>query len=94
MKVKFIEIDRHEWMFKFKGNKYLLRESPRGVYGIDKSVILFRLDGFIFTMIKEIGWTKSDNHSCSYFDISYLKGIVTIDECKAKAIEYLEKILN
>lgn len=92
-KVIFTKISPNEVKFSFMGYKFVLIEKSRGVYGIGKSVCLYKLDGFDKKLLKEIGWTKSDNHS-GYDSSTYLQRYVTFEECQQPALDYIESILK
>lgn len=94
IKVKFEQVSRTEVKFNFKERKFLLVEKDRGVYGIGRAIQLYQLDGLSKTHVKEIGWTKSDNHSGMTKADSYLQGLQTWESVKKGAIEYLEKLLD
>jgi len=92
-KVNFKQISPDEIKFNYQDQKFILEEGSIGVYGIGSAVRLYRLDGIDKKMVKCIGWTKTDNHSPSYKGI-HLQGIVTMEECKIGAIEYLSDLFE
>ena len=94
IKVKFEQVSRNEVKFTFKEKRFLLLEKDRGVYGIGRAVQLYELDGLNKTHVKEIGWTKSDNHSGMSKSDAHLTGIQTWDSIKTGAIDYLQKLLD
>ncbi len=89
----FTQIDAKEIRLDYKGMKFLLKENSRGVYGIGSAVQLYQLDGLKKEHIKEIGWTKSDNHGGPSKSESYLSGIVTFEDCKKAAVKYIDSLL-
>jgi len=93
-KVKFEQISRNEVKFIFRDKRFLLLEKDRGVYGLGRGVQLYELDGVNKTHVKEIGWTKSDNHGGANKADSHLPGIQTWDSIKTGAIDYLQKLLD
>jgi hypothetical protein len=92
-KIVFEKISPNEVKFTFNNQKFLLIEKSRGVLGIGKSVNLFSLDGLQTNRIKEIGWTKSDNHRGELGNDSVLQGIQTWEKIQEAAVGYLEKLL-
>lgn len=93
MQTKFTKVSDNEYKFEYKGHKFLLKENDRGVYGIGRAIQLYQLDGLKKEHIKEICWTKSDNHGGDKKNDSYLKGIHSWIAAQKGAIEYLEKLL-
>ena len=89
----FKTIDARETRLDYKGHKFLLKEQSRGVYGIGKSIQLYQMDGLKKEHIKEIGWTKSDNHGGPDKSESYLRGIVTLADCRNAAVKYIDSII-
>lgn len=92
MKVNFIQVDRTEIRFDYKGKKFLLQEKKRGVYSSGAAVQLHELQGMEKIHIKEIGWTKSDNYDPDKG--AFLPGIVTMEECKKGALQYIDLMLG
>jgi hypothetical protein len=92
-KPKFTTVSSNEVRLDYKGNKFMLVEQNRGVYGIGRAIQLYLMEGFEKKHIKEIGWTKGDNHGGEFKDDSFLKGIVTGEDCKKAAIKYIDIIL-
>lgn len=92
MKVKFIQVDRTEIRFDYKGKKFLLKENKRGVYSAGTAVQLYELQGVTKTHVKEIGWTSTDNYGPD--KTAYLPGIVTMEECKKGAVQYVDSIMG
>lgn len=91
---KFIQVSLNEVKFEYKGYKFLLVEQDRGVYSAGKAVQLYQTDGLDRKHIKEMGWTKSDNHGgMEKSDAHYKSRLTTMDGCKSIAQEYLEKLL-
>lgn len=88
--IVFTQISPNEHLFTHKKEKYLLVEKSRGVYGLGSSVQLYHLNGINRTHVKEIGWTKSDNHGCSGMSSSCIPHITTIEACKTAAVKYLD----
>ncbi len=92
-KATFTRIDSTETRLDYKGIKFLLKENSRGVYGIGSAVQLYQMDGLKKEHIKEIGWTKSDNHGGQSKSGAYLPGIVTFDDCKKAAVKYIDSMI-
>lgn len=92
MEVNFIQVDRTEIRFDYKGKKFLLQEKKRGVYSAGLAVQLHELQGVEKIHVKEIGWTKTDNYGPD--KTAYLPGIVTMEECKTAAVKYIDLILG
>lgn len=94
-KPKWIKVSDDEHMLVYKNNKYFLRKQGQGVYSIGKAYLLYHLPSgsHIPVYIKVIGWVKSDNHSPDFLG-SYLKGIVTEEECKKATIKYIDLLLT
>lgn len=74
---KFTVISQNEIRLDYKDLKFMLVEQKRGVYSIGRAVQLYQMDGFQKTHIKELGWTKTDNHDGPGAS-AYLRGIVTV----------------
>lgn len=91
--MKFTQISPNEFKFTYEGEKYLLREQSVGVYGLGRCVSLYQLNGIDKKYVKCIGWIKSDNHGGPSHEV-YLRGIVTLEECKTNAIKYLKDLLS
>jgi len=87
-KVNFREISQGEIKFTYNGEKFILEEGDIGVFSCGRCVRLYSLKGTEKKFIKCIGWTRTDNHGTSksgcFFD-----RIVTVEECKTGAIQYL-----
>lgn len=92
MSVEFKKVSENEYSFEYKGYKLLLVEKDRGVYGIGRAVQLYKLEGLKKHHLKEIGWTKKDNHNGENCVETHLKGVNTWDTIKKGAIDYLDKI--
>jgi hypothetical protein len=90
---KFTKIDESETLLEYKNYRFMLVERSRGVFGLGKAVQLYRLDGFDKKHIKELGWTKSDNHEGQDKGGSYLSGVVTYNQCKDAAVKYIDTIV-
>jgi len=94
MATKFLKISDNEIKFKYKDYTFLLVEQSRGVYSIGKAVQLYQLDGLKKEHIKELAWTKSDNHGTMEKSEAYYKSrLTTLDGCKSIAEDYLAKLL-
>lgn len=89
----FRQISLSEVRFDYRGLKFILKEKTRGVLGIGYAVQLYQLDGMESKHIKEIGWTKSDNHS-GPAKTAFLQGLVTFEDCKTGSIKYIDSILD
>jgi hypothetical protein len=92
VKAKFTEIARGEVRIDYKGNKFLLLEKSRGTYGLGSAVQLYLLEGFDKKHLKEIGWTSSDNHSCSGMGSACITKLTNMSECKEAAVKYIDAI--
>lgn len=92
-KAKFTQVSTNEVRLDYKDNKFMLVEQNRGVYGMGRAVQLYLMDGFEKKHIKEMGWTKGDNHGGEHKEDSFLKGLVTVDDCKKAALKYIDIIL-
>lgn len=90
---KFTHIDDSEVRLDYKNHKFLLVEQRRGCLSIGRAVQLYQLDGLKKEHIKELGWTKSDNHGGCEQSGAYLKGIVNLTDCKRAAVKYIDSIL-
>ncbi len=93
MSVVFNQIAPKEVRFDYKEMKFLLVERDRGVYGIGRAVQLYQMNGLEKAHIKEIGWTKSDNHSCSGMEDACITRLTTFDACKDAAVKYIDSLL-
>jgi len=93
---KFLKVDQNETRLDYKGYKFLLIEQDRGVYSAGKAIQLYQLDGVIKKHVKEIGWTKDDNHRGlkKDFEQSYLREISTWEQCKTAAVKYIDSIID
>lgn len=93
--IQFTKVSENEIKFEYKGYRFLLIESDRGVYGIGKAVQLYQLDALKKEHIKEIAWTKDDNHGgmkkSDAYDNTKLR---TAKECESLALSYLYKLLQ
>lgn len=89
----FKQISRTEVRFDYRDLKFILKENNRGVYGLGSAVQLYQLNGLESKHIKEIGWTRTDNHS-GPAKSAFLQGIVTIEDCKLAATKYIDSILD
>lgn len=90
---KFTTVDSSETRLDYKGYKFILIEQSRGVYGLGRAIQLYQLDGLKKTHIKEIGWTKSDNHGGCEESESFVRGICKLQDCKIGAVKYIDSIL-
>lgn len=93
-KAKFTDLGPDEVRMDYLGKKFLLVQRKRGALGIGLAVQLYELDGLDRKHVKEIGWTKSDNHGNGDYRDSYLKRVATMTECKAAAVEYIDVLLK
>jgi hypothetical protein len=94
MKSKFTQVSSNEIKLELGDYKFLLVEQNRGVYSIGKAVQLYQLDGLKKEHIKELAWTKDDNHGGMRDSDAHHKGFTTLDGCKSVALDYLERILG
>jgi hypothetical protein len=93
-RVKFESISPNEIKFEHQGHKFLLIEKDRGVYGMGRAVGLHKLDGLTKTYLKEIAWTRKDNHGGENNKDSVLSGIQTMDAIKVAAVKYVDSLLK
>ena len=102
MTSKFTEVSANEIKLEIFGPprnyKFLIIEQNAGVYSIGRAVHLYCLDDSIHlkkTHIKELAWTKSDNHGgMGNSDAHFKSEITTLAGCRSVAIDYLEKLLG
>jgi hypothetical protein len=92
-KPKFTQVAPNEVKIDYKGNKFMLIEKSRGVYGMGSAVQLYHLDGFDKKHLKEVAWTNSDNHSCKGMRDALITHFATMDECKKAAIKYIDDMI-
>ena len=92
-KEKFTQIAPNEVRIDYKGNKFMLIEQNRGVYGMGKAIQLYHLEGFEKKHLKEVGWTKSDNHNCKGMNDALISTFTNMDECKKAAIKYINQLI-
>jgi hypothetical protein len=90
---KFTQISRNEVKIDYKGNKFMLIEKSRGTYGLGSAIQLYHLDGFDKKHLKEVGWTNSDNHSCSGMRNALIPTFTNMEECKKAAIKYIDQLM-
>jgi hypothetical protein len=90
---KFTHVSSNEVRIDYHGKKFLLVEKDRGIYGTGRAVSLYLLkDNLEMNFLKSVGWTKPDSQP--RYDDDYLKGIVTWDEIKPAAVEYLDILMS
>ena len=89
-KAKFTTITENETRLDYKGNKFMLVEQNRGVYGSGRAIQLYLVEGFDKKHLKEIGWTKSDGSS-SRAD-ACITELTTMSACKEAAVKYIDAI--
>jgi hypothetical protein len=92
-KAVFTQVSSNEVRIDYKGFKFLLIEKSRGVYGLGKAVQLYQLEGLKKTHIKEVGWTKSDNHSCTGIKNAIINEITTMKQCERESLKYIDSLL-
>ena len=94
-KPTFTKISQNETRIDYKGNKFMLVEQDRGVYGMGRAIQLYLMKGFEKEHIKEIGWTKGDGFNTSNSDMkdACITRLTTLDECKKAAIKYIDAII-
>ena len=90
---KFNQIAPNEVKIDYKGNRFILIESKRGVYGLGSAIQLYHMDGFEKKHLKEVGWTSSDNHSCKGMKDSLITTFTNMNECKKAAIKYIDQLM-
>lgn len=86
----FTKVAPNEVKIEYKGNKFVLIEDKRGVYGLGRAIQLYQLKDFDKTHLKEVGWTSSDNHSCSGKENALITTMTNMEECKVAAIKYID----
>lgn len=91
---KFTQVAQNEVMFDVKNTRFMLTEEKQGVYNIGRAILLYQMDGAKKTLVKRVGWTRSDNHNSQFDNDSILKGIVDWEACKTAATKYLQTILK
>ena len=92
-KPKFTQLSRNEVKIEYKGNKFMFIEKNRGVYSRGSAIQLYHLDGFDKKHLKEVGWTSSDNHSCSGMKDALINTFTNMEECKKAAIKYIDDLM-
>jgi hypothetical protein len=93
-KPKFTQIAPNEIRIDYRGHKFMLVERTRGVYGIGRAIQLYLLEGFDKKHIKEIGWTRSDNHGCRGIrEAAITDHFTTMDKCKVAAVNYIDSVM-
>lgn len=92
-RAKFTQIAPKEVRIDYKGFRFLLIEKDRGTLGIGRAVQLYQLNAFEKSHLKEIGWTKSDNHSCNGMEDACINRITNFDACKDAAVKYIDSLL-
>jgi hypothetical protein len=88
---KFTQISPSETRLDYEGNKFLLVEQSRGVYGAGRAIQLYLVHGFERKHLKELGWTKSDG-SCKGMQDACITRLTNLDECKKAAITYIDNL--
>jgi hypothetical protein len=95
VKCKFTRVSGNEIKLEFDNSRFLLIEDRRGVYSIGKAVQLYQLDGLKKEHIKELAWTRSDNHGGMISSTAHYKSdYTTLEGCQSIALDYLENILG
>jgi hypothetical protein len=89
----FRQVGLTEAKFDYRDHKFILKEKNRGVLGIGSAVQLYELVGVESKHVKEIGWTRSDNHS-GPAKTAFLQGIVSFEDCKTASLSYIDSILD
>lgn len=92
-KPKFTQVSPNEVRIDHKDHKFLLIEQNRGVYGMGKSISLYHLDGFEKKHLKEVGWTKSDNHNSKGMKEALITVYTNMDDCKKAAVKYIDSLM-
>jgi hypothetical protein len=93
-KAKFTQVAPNEVRIDYKGHKFMLIEKDRGVYGMGKAVQLYVLEGFEKKHLKEVAWTKTDNHNPGKdMKNALLTHFATMDECKKAAVKYIDQLM-
>ena len=90
----FTKVSNNETRLDYKGMKFLLVEQTRGVYSIGRAIQLYALDGFKRQHLKEMGWTKDDNHGgMRNSDAYYNDKEILPSQAEIFAIEYIDKLI-
>ena len=93
-KPNFTSVAPNEVKISYKGFNFLLKENSRGVYGLGRAIQLYQLNGLEKVHIKEVCWTKSDNHSCSGMRDSLIpRQFSNMEGAKVAAIAYIDKMI-
>lgn len=92
-KLTFKSISSNETIFEYKGKKFLLLERSRGVLSLGRAVQLYLLEDFDRKHLKEMGWTRTDNHSGPGGADPYIPGITTLEEIKSKVTDYIDEFI-
>ncbi len=89
----FTQVAPNEVKFVYKGITFMLVENRRGVYSLGSAIQLYQMNGMERTHIKEVGWTKSDNHSCSDMEKALIPTFTNMEACKVAAIKYIDQVM-
>jgi hypothetical protein len=92
-KATFSTLSPDETKLSYRDNKFLLIEKDRGVYGLGRSVSLYKLEGFDKKHLVELGWTQTDNHG-GPAKSGILRGVVTLEQCKTAALKYIDSLMD
>jgi hypothetical protein len=94
MGATFTKVSDNETRIDYKDKKFLLVEQPRGVYSIGRAIQLYTLDGFKREHLKEMGWTRDDNHGGMRTSDAYYKEKEILPmQAELFAIEYIDKLI-
>ena len=90
----FTKVCSNETRIDYRGMKFLLVEQYRGSGGMGRAIQLYALDGFKRQHLKEMGWTKDDNHGGMYSSDAYYKEKEILPmQAELFAIEYIDKLI-
>jgi hypothetical protein len=89
----FTQVAPNEVKFVYKGITFMLVENSRGVLSIGSAIQLYQMNGMERTHIKEVGWTKSDNHSSRDMANALITTFTNMEECKVAAVKYIDQVL-
>lgn len=90
----FTQISPNEVKIKYREQVFILEESNRGTWGLGRAIGLKQLVGLEKKYIKEVGWTKSDNHGNGGMKEALITNLTNMEACKVAAIKYIDLLLD
>lgn len=93
-KTKFKADGKYKFSFQYKDNDLLLIKEKSARMSSGEVMNLYQEKKGIKTFVKTIGWIVDDGQGGCLNGKSYIRGLTTVDNCKAKTIEYLKKLLS